>query len=159
MPEYESLGGMRTSQNPIPKIENSKEISNQVSIRLAKECTFTVKLSRLRSVANNAVRGSIWSHEPTGEDPFNYHAPPFEIIVDLVKGTLTPDMGGDSVEEYYTAMSRWFHDVLVKEGIPLDIIESAIITITPSGGKTCVIVAEGRRFESYAKHRRKSPKD
>ncbi len=121
-----------------------------------------MKLSRLQSVANNAVRGVIWTHSTgsirSGIDPFRYHAPAFEIVVDLVKGTLTPDMEGDSVEEYYNAMSKWFHDVLMKEGIPLDIIESATITITPSGGKTCVIVAQGRTFESYSKQRRKREK-
>lgn len=113
----------------------------------------------MQSIANNAVRGSIWSHEPTGEDPFNYHAPPFEIVVDLVKGILTPNMEGDSVEQFYTTMSRWFHDVLVKEGIPLDMIKDATITITPSGGKTCVIVAEGRRFESYSRQRETHSKE
>ena len=82
-----------------------------------------MKLSRLQSVTNNAVRDSIWSHEPTGSDPFNYSNPLWEITVNLVAGTLTPDMEGDSVEEYYTTMSRWFHDVLKKEGIPLDAIE------------------------------------
>ncbi len=114
-----------------------------------------MKLSRLQSVANNAVRDSIWSHEPTGFDPFRFHAPPWEIVVDLVNGTVTPDMEGDSVEEYYTTMSRWFHDVLKKEGIPLEVIKSATITITPTGGKTCVIAAQGRTFESYSKQKRK----
>ena len=118
-----------------------------------------MKLSRLQSVANNAVRESIWSHSPAGDDPFLYHSPTFEIIVDLVSGTLTPDMEGDSVEQFYTTMSRWFHDVLKKEGIPLEVIESATITITPSGGKTCVIVAQGRTFESYSNQRRKREKE
>ena len=113
-----------------------------------------MKLGRLQSVANNATRGTIWSHG-LASDPFNYHNPPFEIVVDLVKGTLTPDMEGDSVEQYYTAISEWFHDVLKKEGIPLDVIESATIVITPGGGKTCVIVAQGRTFESWSKQKRK----
>ena len=113
-----------------------------------------MKLSRLQSIANNAVRESIWSHEPTGLDPFTYQSPPYEILVDLVSGELTPDMEEDSVEEYYTTMSRWFHDVLKKEGIPLDVIESATIRITVNGEKTCVIVAKGRTFESYSKQRK-----
>ena len=117
-----------------------------------------MKLRRLQSVANNAVRSSIWSHEPAGFDPFQFHAPPFEIVVDLVSGTITPDTEADSVEEYYTAMSRWFHDVLKKEGIPLDVIESATITITPDGGKVCVIVAQGRTFESFSKWRKRREK-
>lgn len=114
-----------------------------------------LKLGRLQSVANNAVRGAIWSEGPYSEDPFKYNQPPWKIVVDLVTGTLTPDMEGDSVEEYYTAISRWFHDVLVKEGIPLEVIESAIITLTPTGGKTCVIVAQGRTFESFSKRKKK----
>ena len=113
-----------------------------------------VKLSRLQSVANNATRGEIWTHG-RGFDPFKFHDAPFEIVVDLVSGILTPDMEGDSVEEYYTAMSRWFHDVLKKEGIPLDVIESATILITPGGGKTCMIVAQGRTFESWSKQKKK----
>ncbi|MCK4568184.1 MAG: hypothetical protein KAU48_12840 [Candidatus Thorarchaeota archaeon] len=112
-----------------------------------------MKLNRLQSVANNAMRTSIWSHSPGGFDPFKYNDPPWEIIVDLVAGTLSPDMEGDSVEEYYTTMSRWFHDVLKKEGIPINVIESATITITPDGGKTCEIVAQGRTFVSFPKRR------
>jgi hypothetical protein len=68
-------------------------------------------------------------------------------------------MEGDSVEDYYTTMSKWFHEVLVKEGIPLDVIESAIIRITPDGGKTCIIVAQGRTFESYSKQRKRRAKE
>ena len=85
-----------------------------------------MKLSRLQSIANNAVRGTIWSHtvedNPAGFDPLGYHSPSFEIVVDLVKGTLTPDMEGDSVEKYYKTISRWFHEALVKEGIPIEAI-------------------------------------
>jgi hypothetical protein len=61
---------------------------------------------------------------------------------------LKPSREGDSVEQYYTTMSRWFHDVLKKEGIPIEVIESATITISPGKGKRCVIVAQGRTFES-----------
>lgn len=113
-----------------------------------------MKLRRLQSVANNAVRSSIWSHQPPGFDPLAFHAPPFEIVVDLLRGTLMPDMEGDSVEQYYTTMSRWFHDVLKKEEIPLEAIDSASITITPDGGKICVIIAQGRTFESFSKQRK-----
>ncbi|MBD3407553.1 MAG: hypothetical protein GF411_15660 [Candidatus Lokiarchaeota archaeon] len=106
-------------------------------------------MSRLRSVANNAVRGSVWSHEPTGDDPFRYHDIPFKIVVDLLTGVITPDMEGDSVEEFYTAITRWFHDVLKKEGIPIEVIESATITLKPGGYKVCEIIAQGRRFVSF----------
>ncbi|MHA2084961.1 MAG: hypothetical protein ACXAAP_14930 [Candidatus Thorarchaeota archaeon] len=107
-----------------------------------------MKLSRLQSIANNAVRNTIWSHKPSGMDPLAFMKPAFTITIDLVSGTITPDMEGDSVEQYYTTMSRWFHDVLKKEEIPIDVIERATITITPDEGKKCVILAQGRTFES-----------
>ncbi|MHA1959248.1 MAG: hypothetical protein ACW99U_03415 [Candidatus Thorarchaeota archaeon] len=107
-----------------------------------------MKLSRLQSVANNAVRDSIWTPKPAGYDPLSFHAPSEVITVNLKTGTITPERDGDSVEEYYSMMSRWFHDVLEKEGIPLDVIESAILTITPNREKKCIIIAQGRRFES-----------
>lgn len=112
-----------------------------------------MKLGRLQSIANNAVRDTIWTPEPAGFDPFSFAKPAWEIIVDLITGELSPDMEGDSVEEFYKAMSRWFHQVLEKEGIPLDVIDSAIIRITPDGGKKCIIVAQGRTFESYPEGR------
>jgi hypothetical protein len=108
-----------------------------------------MKLSRLQSVANNAVRDSIWTPEPAGYDPLSFHAPPEVITVDLKTGAISPSGDGDSVEEYYGMMSRWFRDVLEKEGIPLDVIESATLTITPTREKKCVIMAQGRRFESF----------
>ncbi|MFW9789444.1 MAG: hypothetical protein ACFFE2_16830 [Candidatus Thorarchaeota archaeon] len=108
----------------------------------------TLKLNRLKSIANNAVRDAIWTYQPHSIDPFRYHNPLETIVVDLVSGTLKPDREGDSFEEFYTKMSRWFHDVLKKEGIPIEVIESATITIIPGAGKKCVIVAEGRTFES-----------
>jgi hypothetical protein len=107
-----------------------------------------MKLNRLKSIANNAVRDSIWSHEPYGFDPVKFHKPTEIIVVDLIRGSLKPDRGGNSVEQFYTTMSRWFHDALNKEGIPIEIIESATITIDPDKGKKCVIIAQGRTFES-----------
>jgi hypothetical protein len=81
-------------------------------------------------------------------EPFHFADAPEVLTVDLKAGTISPDREGDSVESYYEAMTRWFHDVLAKEGIPLDVIESATITITPGKGKKCVIIAQGRSFES-----------
>ena len=112
-----------------------------------------LKLSRLQSVANNAVRYSIMSHGPYQIDPLYYHSPPETITVDLVKGALSPDMEGDSVERFYMAITEWFHDVLKKEGIPLEVIDSATITISPDASKRCVIVAQGRTFESFSKRK------
>lgn len=107
-----------------------------------------MKLNRLRSIANNAVRDTIWTPEPAGMDPFSFTDAPETIVVDLISGSLTPDLEGDSVEKYYKTMTRWFHDALEKEGISIDIIDSATITISPGRSKKCVIVAEGRTFES-----------
>jgi hypothetical protein len=107
-----------------------------------------MKLSRLNSIANNAVRDSIWSHEPRGFDPLSFHSPAETMVIDLVSGTIKPDRAGDSVHQYYKTMSRWFHDVLKKEGIPIEVIESATITISPGEKKRCVIVAQGRTFKS-----------
>ena len=104
-----------------------------------------MKLSRLKSVAYNAVRDSIWTPEAIGFDPFHIWRPKESIVVDLISGTLTPDRKGEDVEKYYQAMSRWFHQVLPKEGIPLDAIERATVTISPSE-KICEIVAGGRTF-------------
>jgi hypothetical protein len=91
------------------------------------------------------------SHGPYQIDPPFFHKPPETITVDLVKGTLSPDMEGDSVERFYMAITEWFHAVLKKEGIPLEVIESATITISPEEWKKCVIVAQGRTFESFSK--------
>lgn len=106
-----------------------------------------VKLIRLRSIANNAIRDSIWTPEAIGIYPFDHVRPRETIIVDLISGTLMPDMKGDDVEKYYKAMSKWFHQALEKEGIPLDVIESAKITITPKD-KQCTIIAGGKTFKS-----------
>jgi hypothetical protein len=106
-----------------------------------------MKLRRLKSIANNAVRDSIWTPETIGLGPFSTIRPKETIIVDLINGNLTPDRKGDDVEKFYTNMSRWFHQVLKKEGIPLNIIESAKIIISPSG-KECIIRASGKTFKS-----------
>ena len=107
-----------------------------------------MKLIRLRSIANNAVRESIWTPEAVGLDPFYWVTPKEKIIINLVTGKLTPDMEGDSVEKFYKGMSKWFHQAIGKEGIPLEVIESAEIIISPEG-KKCIIKANGKIFESF----------
>ena len=106
-----------------------------------------MKLIRLRSIANNAIRESLWTPEPIGEDPFYWFAPKEKVVIDLVKGELNPDMKGDSVQKFYKAMSRWFHQALKKEGISIEVIDSAKILVTPKG-KECIIIAQGRTFKS-----------
>lgn len=121
-----------------------------------------MKLIRLRSIANNAVRYSNWSTVESGShfDPFHHFQPRGTFIVDLITGVITWEtedgkeilVSDDSVEKYYKAMAQWFHDALAKEEIPLDVIESAIIKITPDM-KKCFIVAGGRTFESGKRKR------
>ncbi len=106
-----------------------------------------MKLSRLKSIANNAVRDSILTPESIMIEPFSTIRPKETIVVDLVNGNLTPDMKGDDVEKFYKNMSTWFHQALKKEEIPLNIIESAKIVIS-SSGKECVIIANGKTFKS-----------
>ncbi|MFX0009929.1 MAG: hypothetical protein ACFE9R_06420 [Candidatus Hermodarchaeota archaeon] len=78
-------------------------------------------------------------------DPFHHYIPEFEIIIDLKAGTFSPDMSGDDVERYYKSIIKWFHEVLPKEGIPLEIIDQAILKINPKG-KECIIKAQGKEF-------------
>jgi len=66
----------------------------------------------------------------------------------LKNKTFTPDLGGEAVETYYSAIYDWFHEVLPKEGIPIDVIDSAILIISPNG-KECVIKASEREFRSF----------
>ncbi len=60
---------------------------------------------------------------------------------------MTPAMTGDDVERFYLAMTKWFHQALEKEGIPLEVIESAKLIISPSG-KRCIIIARGKTFKA-----------
>ena len=106
-----------------------------------------MRLIRLRSVANNALRDSMWTPETFGNYPFEHMKPTRKIIIDLVSGEITPDLKGDDVERYYKLMSKWFHDVLKKEGIPIEVIENATITITPEKRK-CIIRAQGKTFSA-----------
>ena len=106
-----------------------------------------IKLKKLKSVANNALRESLaWKGEYL-IDPFGHYTPEEEIIIDLITGRFTPERDGDSVEEYYTKIHEWFLDVLPREGITIEIIDRAILKISPAG-KECIIVAQGREFRT-----------
>ncbi|TFG15770.1 MAG: hypothetical protein EU535_00820 [Promethearchaeota archaeon] len=104
-----------------------------------------MKLSRLKSIAYNAIRTSSGDDKGYMIDPFEHYTPEFEIETDLITSKLTPDMDGDDVDRYYTAISEWFHEVLPKEGIPIEVIDKAIIKLSPTE-KKCVIQAQGREF-------------
>jgi hypothetical protein len=106
-----------------------------------------MKLSRLKSVVNQALRESTGNSEGYLIDPFYHRTPEMDIEIDLITGKFTTDMEGDDVERYYRAICEWFHKVLPKEGIPIDIIDKAVIKISPQG-KKCIIQAKGREFSA-----------
>ena len=109
-----------------------------------------MKLNRLKSVVNQVIRQSSGDSQGYLIDPFYHYTPEFEIIIDLKLGTFTPDLKGDDIERYYRSIINWFHNVLPKEGIPIEIIENAILKIN-SQGKECIIEAQGRIFTSFLK--------
>ena len=101
------------------------------------------KLKKLQGIANNAV-------EVDWRNPFHNHfiSAPFTIKVDLINGKITPAMKGDDVEKSYKIVTRWFHEVLKKEEIPIGIIDEAIIVIEPKKKPRCIIKAEGKIYSS-----------
>ncbi|MFX1453039.1 MAG: hypothetical protein ACFFCM_19550 [Promethearchaeota archaeon] len=109
-----------------------------------------MKLNRLKSVVNQVIRESSGDSQGYMVDPFYHYTPENDIFIDLKTGIITPDHGGDDIERYYKSIIDWFHKVLPKEGIPIDIIEEAILKITPHG-KECIIRAQGRTFKSFLK--------
>jgi hypothetical protein len=112
-----------------------------------------MKLNKLKSVAYNAIRTSASDGTRYLLDPFEHYTPDFGIEVDLMTGQLTPDMERDDVEHYYKAISKWFHEVLPKEGIPIEVIEQAIIKLTPEE-KKCIIRVQGREFTSSIQYKK-----
>ena len=106
-----------------------------------------MKLNRLKSIVNQVIRESSGDDKGYMVDPFYHYTPEKEIVIDLISGTFTPDMQGDDVERYYKSIINWFHEVLPKEGIPLEVIETAVLKIS-SKGKECIIEAQGRKFTS-----------
>lgn len=112
------------------------------------------KLNRLKSVVNQVVRSSTGRpNEFYMIDPFYHYAPEYEIQVDLIHKTFVPDLEGDDVEKYYKAICDWFHEVLPKEGIPIEVIDKAILNITPEK-KECIIEAQGRKFSAYVRYKK-----
>ena len=101
-----------------------------------------MKLKKLQGIANNAVNVGDWYY------PFEMITPPFEIEVDLIKGRLNPNMKGDDVEKFYKGISKWFHEVLQKEEMPIEVIEKAVVQIQPSARPKCIIVAKGKTYSS-----------
>ncbi len=103
-----------------------------------------MKLKKLKGIANNAVNvGTGCLHYP-----FGIISPPFEIKVDLLRGEMNPDMKGDDAEKFYKDISRWFHEVLQKEKIPVEVIEEAVILVGPTKKPNCIIKAKGKIYSS-----------
>ena len=101
-----------------------------------------MKLKKLQGIANNAINVDDWYC------PFEMITPPFNIEVDLLKSKLIPDMKGDDVEKFYKGISKWFHEVLEKEGIPIEVIEKAVIQIGPNKKPKCIIKAKGKTYSN-----------
>jgi len=114
-----------------------------------------MKLNRLKSIVNQVIRESSGDSQGYMVDPFYHYTPEYQIIIDLKKGSFTPDLEGDDVERYYKSIIDWFHNVLPKEGIPIEVIDKAILKINPMG-KECVIEAQGRRFTSFINYKKMS---
>lgn len=111
-----------------------------------------MKLNRLKSIVNQVIRSSTGSIKAGYLiDPFYHHKPEYEITVNLISKTITPDLEGDDVQKYYNTICDWFHEVLPKEGILIDIIDEAIIKISPKE-KRCIIKAQDRKFEAFIKY-------
>ncbi len=106
-----------------------------------------MKLNKLKSIVNQVMRDSSRTSHGYLIDPFYHVKPKIEIIIDLKRRIFTPDLIGDDIEKYYASIIDWFHEVLKKEEIPLEVIDKAILIISPNG-KECIIEARGRKFTS-----------
>jgi len=109
-----------------------------------------IKLKKLKSVANNALRQLIAWKGKHSIDPFEHYTPEEKITLNLISGEFAPERDGDDVEEYYSQIYEWFHDVLSREGISIDVIDKAILKINPEG-KKCIINSQGREFRAELK--------
>ena len=101
-----------------------------------------MKLKSLKGIANNVLRFSDW------RNPLLVGIVPGTITVDLLTGAITPARDGEDIEVFYAEVVKWFKDALSKESIPISMIEKAVITIPSDGEQSCVIIADGRTFES-----------
>ena len=111
-----------------------------------------MKLNRLKSIVNQAIRDSCKTLKGYMIDPFLHYTPQFNITINLLERSIKPERGGDDVELYYMGIIDWFNEVLLKEGIPIEIIDEAVININ-SIGKTCTIKAKGKIFTAQIKYK------
>ena len=113
----------------------------------------SVNLENLERIAHDVLVGG-------GEYCYDYDSIELgqrtqPVVIDLLTEKITPPIGGDDigsnylhVRNYLHAKSKWFRNVLSKEGIPIHILEKATITLWPKGGETCEIVVQGRKSEA-----------
>ena len=110
-----------------------------------------MKINRLTSIVNQAIRDSCNTSQGYMLDPFHHYTPESKIEINLLNRSIKPEREGDDVEVYYMGIISWFHEVLPKEGIPLEIIDEAIINIS-SLGKECTIKAKGKEFKAKIRY-------
>ncbi|MHA2130849.1 MAG: hypothetical protein ACW99L_12835 [Promethearchaeota archaeon] len=102
----------------------------------------------MKSIVNQVIRTSAGDENRIYMiDPFYHYTPEEEFTVDLLTGSIKPAREGDDVERYYKGISKWFLEVLPKEGLSPDLIDRAVLKITPKG-KFCTIEAKSRQFKS-----------
>ena len=65
-----------------------------------------MKLNRLKSIVNDALRTSAATEDGYWLDPFEHYTPEEKIIVNLINGKFSPEREGDDVEKYYSAISK-----------------------------------------------------
>jgi len=68
----------------------------------------------------------------------------------LKTGNFSPNLEEDDIKRYYKSIIDWFHKVLPKEGIPMQILDIATLKTSPQG-KECIIEAQGLNFTSFLK--------
>lgn len=107
-----------------------------------------MQLKRLKGIANDALRQFMLTPARMTNPLFQFGKINENITVDLLTGKIDPPRKGDDVEDYYRNLSSWFKDALLKEGIPIAIIDKAVIVITTDGAQICTITANGKMFES-----------
>ncbi len=106
-----------------------------------------MKLKRLNGIANDVLRPFMLTPSYGPNPLFEFGEITQDYSVNLLTGIMTPSRDGDDVEAYYQKMSQWFRSVLIKEGIPISIIQKATIGIV-NGKQSCTIVAGGKTFKN-----------
>jgi len=99
------------------------------------------KIKKLQGIANNAVKVDY-------RNPFRMISAPSTINVNLITRKISPKMKKDDVSRSYKMVTKWFHEAIKKEGIPLRLIKKAEIIIEPQKYPRCIIETENRIYYS-----------